>query len=104
MSESMLAKKLRSFIKLSEPEERCLGQLQSAPIQVLQGKELVHEGQARQVVYILQHGWASSYFYRMAEGRSSHFPSRAIASDCAVCCCKHLIIRSPLTRTQWSVA
>ncbi len=58
---SHLATKLQSFMELSEREAGCLAELQSSPIRVKAGKELVHEGQTGHLAYILQAGWACSF-------------------------------------------
>lgn len=58
---SLLARKLSAFIQLTEPELNCLAELQSVPIPVPRGKEIVHEGQTGHKVYILQQGWACSF-------------------------------------------
>lgn len=58
---SPLARKLRGFIQLSDSELNCLAELQSAPILVPRGKEIVHEGQTGHNVYIVQEGWACSF-------------------------------------------
>ena len=58
---SMLARKLNSFVQLSDPELGCLAELQSRPVRVKRGKELVREGQTGHVAYILQSGWACSF-------------------------------------------
>jgi CRP-like cAMP-binding protein len=58
---TLLAKKLNTFVQLSERELRCLAELQSAPAHVTRGKELVHEGQTGQMAHILQAGWACSF-------------------------------------------
>jgi CRP-like cAMP-binding protein len=59
--DSLLAKKLNSFVQLSQSELGCLAELQSEPIRVKRGKELVHEGQTGHKAYILQAGWACSF-------------------------------------------
>jgi CRP-like cAMP-binding protein len=56
-----LARKLKAFVQLSERELTCLADLQSVPVRVKRGKELVHEGQTGHTAYILQSGWACSY-------------------------------------------
>lgn len=56
-----LARKLKAFVELSESELACLAELQSVPVRVKRGKELVHEGQTGHTAYILQAGWACSY-------------------------------------------
>src|SRR4029077_8983874 len=58
---TLLAKKLNSFVELSERELLCLAELQTAPIRLKSGKELVHEGQVGDTAYILQAGWACSF-------------------------------------------
>jgi len=58
---TLLAKKLNSFVELSERELLCLAELQTAPIRLKSGKELVHEGQVGDMPYILQAGWACSF-------------------------------------------
>lgn len=59
--DNLLAKKLNTFVRLSERELGCLAELQSAPVRVKRGKELVHEGQTGHMAYILQAGWACSF-------------------------------------------
>lgn len=56
-----LAKKLSTFVQLSAAELTCLADLQSAPIHVKRGKEIVHEGQTGHKAYILQAGWVLSF-------------------------------------------
>ncbi len=58
---SLLARKLSSFVDLSEQEHGCLVELQSTAVRVKRGKELVHEGQPGQMAYIIQAGWACSF-------------------------------------------
>ncbi|MEQ1713052.1 MAG: Crp/Fnr family transcriptional regulator [Hyphomicrobium sp.] len=58
---SLLGKKLGSFIELSRPELSCLADLQSTPVIIPRGQEIVHEGQTGHKVYILQQGWACSF-------------------------------------------
>ena len=59
--ENHLARKLGTFMQLSERELACLAELQSASIRVKRGKQLVHEGQTGHVAHILQAGWACSF-------------------------------------------
>ena len=58
---SLLARKLESFIPLSAAELACLAELESAPVRVKQGGELVYEGQTGHKAYILQAGWVCSF-------------------------------------------
>lgn len=58
---SHLARKLSTFMQLSERELACLADLQSASVRVKRGKQLVHEGQTGHAAYILQSGWACSF-------------------------------------------
>jgi CRP-like cAMP-binding protein len=60
-SNQLLARKLNSFVQLSEPELNCLAELQSSPIRVKRGKELVHEGQTGHIAYIVLAGWVCSF-------------------------------------------
>jgi CRP-like cAMP-binding protein len=60
-SSDFLARKLRSFVELSELESAGLAELQSAPIHVERGEELMHQGESGQVAYILQSGWGCSF-------------------------------------------
>lgn len=55
---SHLGKKLNTFVQLSAAELSCLADLQSTPVRVKSGKEIVHEGQTGHKAYILQAGWA----------------------------------------------
>jgi CRP-like cAMP-binding protein len=59
--DSLLARKLNSFVQLSQSELGCLAELQSESFRVKRGKELVHEGQTGHKAYILQAGWACSF-------------------------------------------
>ena len=56
-----LARKLNSFVQLTLDEMACLAELQSAPIHVKSGTEIVYEGQTGHMAYILQAGWACSF-------------------------------------------
>jgi len=60
-SGSKLEMKLSSFMKLTDDERVCLAELQSAPIKVPRGRELLHQGEKGQVAYLLQSGWGCSY-------------------------------------------
>lgn len=64
-----LARKLSAFIALSDQELEVLAQLQTGPFRVQAGKELVHEGQAGHMAYILLAGWVSSYKLLPNDGR-----------------------------------
>lgn len=55
------ARKLNSFVQLTGDEIACLAELQSAPIHVESGKEIVYEGQTGHMAYVLQAGWACSF-------------------------------------------
>ena len=86
-----LERKLNSFVQLSSTELSCLADLQSAPVRVKRGTELVHEGQTGHKAYILQAGWACSFKLLPDGGRQIiGFP---IAGDC-------IGLRSVLLRTS----
>ena len=87
----LLARKLNSFVALSEPELQCLCELQSTQVRVKLGKALVHEGQTGHKAYILQDGWACSFKSLQDGGRQIiGFP---IPGDC-------IGLRSVLLRTS----
>ena len=56
-----LTRKLSSIVRLSSSETACLSDLQSYPVHIKRGTEIVHEGQAAQRAFILQSGWACCY-------------------------------------------
>jgi len=56
-----LAKKINSFVKLSPAELEGLAQLQSVPVPVERGVELLHQGESGHVAYILRSGWGCSF-------------------------------------------
>jgi len=88
--DSLLAKKLNTFIPLSPDELDCLAELQSATTSVKRGHQLVHEGQPEHRVFVLQTGWACSYKdLPSGERQIISFP---IAGDCVG-------LRSVLLRT-----
>jgi CRP-like cAMP-binding protein len=89
--DSLLAKKLNSFVQLSQDELACLAKLQSEPVRVKRGKELVHEGQTGHKAYILLAGWACSFKLLPDGGRQIiTFP---LPGDC-------IGLRSVLLRTS----
>lgn len=61
LSQSALITKLNTYAPLTSEEIASLTEVQSKPIVVRRGKELFHEGQHGQMVFIVQRGWASSY-------------------------------------------
>jgi CRP-like cAMP-binding protein len=58
---SLLAKKISTFVQLTDEELECFAGLQSKPIRVKRGGEIVREGQTGQMAYIIQAGWACSF-------------------------------------------
>ena len=88
--DSVLTRKLNAFLPLSVEETNCLDDLQMPTYEVKRGKQLVHEGQTAQKVFILQSGWACSYKDLPSGGRQIiSFP---VAGDCVG-------LRSALLRT-----
>lgn len=61
LGSNFLAKKLNTFVKLSQEELEGLVQMQSAPVPVEQGVELLHQGENGQIAYVLQSGWGCSF-------------------------------------------
>jgi CRP-like cAMP-binding protein len=60
-ADSLLARKLSAFLALTQRERALLAELQSAPVRVERGRELVHEGQTGHRAYMLLAGWACSF-------------------------------------------
>jgi CRP-like cAMP-binding protein len=88
--ESLLAKKLNTFLPLSSDELKCLAELQVSTTKVKRGHQLVHEGQPEHRAFVLQAGWACSYKdLPSGERQIISFP---IAGDCVG-------LRSVLLRT-----
>ena len=89
-SNSLLAKKLTTFLPLTPTELKRLAEVQSKPLAVKRGKQLVHEGQTGHKALVLQAGWGCSYKDLPNGGRQIiSFP---IAGDCVG-------LRSVLLRT-----
>jgi len=94
--DSVLAKKLNAFVALSPKELKALAEIQSKPITVKRGKQLIEEGQTgHKPSFFKPAGRAATKTLPMASARSSPFPSPATAWDCAACCCEPLITPSP---------
>ena len=88
--DSVLARKLSTFIPLSPDELKCLAEMQSKTLEVRRNKQLTREGQTGHKAFILQEGWACSYKLLPDGGRQViSFP---IAGDCVG-------LRSVLLRT-----
>lgn len=87
---SLLAKKLNTFVRLSERELECLAGLQSTPVRLEQGKELIRQGDTRNDAYILQAGWGCNFKLLSNGGRQ--IITFAIPGDCVG-------LRSVLLRT-----
>jgi CRP-like cAMP-binding protein len=77
----MLARKLNSFVRLSRRELRCLVKLQSKPVCLKRGTELVREGQTGDRAYIVQAGWACS-FKLLPDGATRQIISFPLPGDC----------------------
>ncbi len=80
LSTSALIRKLNAFGFLSVEEATRLAEVQSKPFIVQRGKELFHEGQDGQMLFIVQAGWASSY-KDLPDGRRQIIQF-AIPGDC----------------------
>jgi CRP-like cAMP-binding protein len=78
--DSILARKLNTFLPLSADELECLAAMQSEPISMRRGKQLTQEGQTGHRAFVLQSGWACSY-KDLSNGKRQiiSFP---IAGDC----------------------
>ena len=78
--DSVLARKLSTFLPLGSDELKCLAEIQSAPIKVRRGKQLTQEGQTGHKAFVVQAGWACS-FKDLPNG-SRQIISFPIAGDC----------------------
>ena len=88
--DSVLAKKLNTFIPLTPEELNALAEIQSSPLSVKRGKQLTQEGQTGHKAFVLQSGWACSFKdLRNGQRQIISFP---IAGDCVG-------LRSVLLRT-----
>ena len=89
-AESVLARKLRTFLPLSAGELQYLSEIQSSPLTLKRGRQLMQEGQTGHKAFVLQAGWGCSYKDLPNGGRQIiSFP---IAGDCVG-------LRSVLLRT-----
>lgn len=66
---SHLARKLNTFVRLTRRELQCLADLQSAPIHVEKGRELLRQGEQGHYAFILQAGWGCSFKILQDGGR-----------------------------------
>jgi hypothetical protein len=85
-----LARKLSAYAQLTEHEQSYLAELQFQRIRVARGKNLAHQGELGQAVYILRAGWACSYRLLPNGGRAlrvrdrgARYRSRARSSRAA---------------------
>src|SRR6476620_5963658 len=67
--DSVLAKKLSTFLALSEDELSCLADLQRHRVSVRRGQQLTREGQTGHHAFVLQEGWACSFKTLLDGGR-----------------------------------
>jgi len=78
--DSVLARKLSTFIPLSSDELNCLAEVQSPPMTVKRGKHLVREGQTGHRAFVFHEGWACSY--KDLPNGSRQIISFPLAGDC----------------------
>lgn len=88
--DSILARKLNTFLPLSHVELKRLAEMQSKPLTVKRGKQLTQEGQTGHKAFVLRVGWA--YSYKDLPNGSRQIISFPIAGDCVG-------LRSVLLRT-----
>ena len=89
-TDSVLARKLSTFLVLSGDELKYLADMQSEPVKVKRGRQLTREGQTGHKAFVLQTGWASSY--KDLPSGSRQIISFPIPGDCVG-------LRSVLLRT-----
>jgi CRP-like cAMP-binding protein len=78
--DSVLARKLNTFLPLSAGELKCLAEMQSAPVTVKKGAQLTQEGQTGHKAFVLQSGWACSF--KDLRNGTRQIISFPIAGDC----------------------
>jgi CRP-like cAMP-binding protein len=78
--DSVLAKKLNTFLALTPQELNALAEMQSAPVTVKRGEQLTQEGQTGHKAFVLQAGWACSY--KDLPNGNRQIISFPIAGDC----------------------
>jgi len=59
--DSVLARKLHTFLPLTPDELKCLSEIQATPLTVKRGRHLVREGQTGHKAFVIHAGWACSY-------------------------------------------
>lgn len=91
LATSHLATKLNTFVRLTNRELACLADLQSSPVFIERGREMLYQGEPSKVGYILQSGWGCNFkILRKGERQIITFP---IPGDCVG-------LRSVLLRTS----
>jgi CRP-like cAMP-binding protein len=91
LASSYLTTKLMTFMPLTDQERLRLEELQSAPIEIKRGQELLHQGEKGSVGYVLHNGWGCSFKIMRDGGRQViTFP---VPGDC-------IGMRSLLLRTS----
>ena len=88
--DSILAKKLNTFVPLAAKELKWLAEIQATSLTVKRGKQLIQEGQTGHQAFVLQAGWACSY--KDLPNGNRQIISFPIAGDCVG-------LRSVLLRT-----
>lgn len=78
--DSVLARKLSTFIPLSPDELHCLAEIQSKPITASRGLTLIDEGDRGQKAFVFHSGWGCNY-KDLATG-TRQIISFPIAGDC----------------------
>jgi CRP-like cAMP-binding protein len=77
--DSVIAKKLNTFVALSRAELACVAEMQANPIKLKRGQQLTHEGDIGHKAFVLQQGWACSF--KLLPGGSRQIISFPIAGD-----------------------
>ena len=95
MRPDRLTTKLNSFVSMTPRELEFLAELQSTPIRVEKGRELIRQGHRGEFAYILQAGWGCSFkVLQNGERQVITFP---IPGDCVG-------LRSVLLRTSYELS
>lgn len=77
---SPLSQKLSTFIRMNGDELDCLAALQSDPIRLERGSELIRQGEVGRFACIMQSGWGCSF--KLLQDGSRQIITFPIAGDC----------------------
>ena len=77
--DSVLARKLNTFVALSRAELECITEMEANPITLVRGQQLTQEGDTGHKAFVLQRGWTCSF--KLLPNGSRQIISFPIAGD-----------------------